>query len=207
MKDFEQEYLKPDFLPQSTDPYLYFTPEVKEEMLSMQSSSFLDLNAAHMIAVLLTAPLTTITASLQLSVKPHKQMLDEPQAKGTQLARTNTALTLQEKRRMELMLRSGGEQRPYTAPVYEGYRGVFRGLAAQGWQGFYKGLFFRSIHQLGHYYAWYEIGLIQSNERGVAETMAISLQILKLWLLQCACDISLNAFHIAENRYILQNRI
>ena len=29
---------------------------------------------------------------------------------------------------MELMLRSGGERRPYTAPVYDGYRAVIRGL-------------------------------------------------------------------------------
>lgn len=35
----------------------------------------------------------------------------------------------------------------------------------------------------------------------------MSLQIIKLWLLQSACDISLNVFHIAENRYILQNNI
>lgn len=35
----------------------------------------------------------------------------------------------------------------------------------------------------------------------------MSLQLIKLWLLQSACDISLNVFHIAENRYILQNNI
>lgn len=33
MKDFAQEYLKPQALPANTDPYLYFTPEVKEEVL------------------------------------------------------------------------------------------------------------------------------------------------------------------------------
>ena len=32
--------------------------------------------------------------------------------------KTNTALTVQEKRKMELMLRAGGQQKPYTAPVY-----------------------------------------------------------------------------------------
>jgi hypothetical protein len=56
---------------------------------------------------------------------------------------------------MELMIRAGGQQRPYTAPVYEGYRGVIKGLASQGWKAFFKGLFFRTIHQLGHYYAFY----------------------------------------------------
>ena len=43
---------------------------------------------------------------------------------------------------MELMLRTGGEQKPYTAPVYDGYRGVLKGLMAQGWKAFFKGFFF-----------------------------------------------------------------
>lgn len=121
----------------------------------MQGSSVSNINLSQAIALLLTAPLTTITASLQLSVKPHKHIFEEPESKSKQLARVNTALTLQEKRRMELMLRAGGQQRPYTAPVYEGYRGVINGLASQGWKAFFKGLFFRTIHQLGHYYAFY----------------------------------------------------
>ena len=60
------------------------------------------------MAMFVTAPLTTITASMQLSVKPHKHIYEEPLSKSTQITRTNTALTLQEKRKMELMLRSGG---------------------------------------------------------------------------------------------------
>jgi hypothetical protein len=57
---------------------------------------------------------------------------------------------------MELMLRAGGQQKPYTAPVYDGYRGVIKGLSSQGWQAFYKGLLFRSIHQSAHYFAFFE---------------------------------------------------
>ncbi len=105
------------------------------------------------------------------------------------------------------MLRAGGQQRPYTAPVYEGYQAVLKGLASQGWKAYFKGLFFRSVHQLARSYAFYEIGLSQSNQSGYSELEAINFQIGKLWLLQCLCDISLNVFHIAENRYILQNNI
>jgi hypothetical protein len=61
---------------------------------------------------------------------------------------------------MELMLRAGGQNKPYTAPVYEGYQSVIKGLMSQGWRSFFKGLGFRSIHQLGHYLAFYELGLV-----------------------------------------------
>jgi hypothetical protein len=66
----------------------------------MQSAGFSTINAGQLIAVLVTAPLTTITASLQLSVKPHKTIYEEPISKSTELTKTNTSLTLQEKRRM-----------------------------------------------------------------------------------------------------------
>lgn len=74
----------------------------------MQEQSFTTVNLGHVAAVLITAPLTTITASLQLSVKPHKAVFEEPFSDSKQLTKINTALTLQEKRKMELMLRSGG---------------------------------------------------------------------------------------------------
>ena len=74
MKDFETEYLKNSELPKNTDPYTVMTPEVQEEMLEMQRESFSIINSGNLIATILTAPLTTITASLQLSVKPHKEI-------------------------------------------------------------------------------------------------------------------------------------
>ena len=52
------------------------------------------------------------------------------------------------------MIRTGGEFRPYTAPVYEGYRQVIRGLTKQGWKAFYKGVVFRIIHTGMHFMAF-----------------------------------------------------
>ena len=52
------------------------------------------------------------------------------------------------------MLRAGGQNKPYTAPVYEGYQSVIKGLMAQGWRSFFKGAGVRSIHQYGHYFAF-----------------------------------------------------
>ena len=61
----------------------------------MQGLAFTNVNLAHLATLVLTAPLTAITASLQLSVKPHKTIYEEPMSKGTSIAKINTALTLQ----------------------------------------------------------------------------------------------------------------
>lgn len=55
------------------------------------------------------------------------------------------------------MIRSGGEQRPYVAPVYEGYIKAIKGLYHQGATAFFKGLTFRCFHQVIHYFAFSEI--------------------------------------------------
>ena len=52
------------------------------------------------------------------------------------------------------MLRAGGESKPYTAPVYDGYIATIKGLMNQGPKAFFKGLFWRSIHQLAHFYSF-----------------------------------------------------
>lgn len=105
------------------------------------------------------------------------------------------------------MLRAGGEQKPYAAPVYDGYLGVIKGLMSQGYKAFFKGLFFRSIHQLAHFYSFTEIAILSGNHTYESEKLHLSLQLLKIYGLQCLADISFNLFHIAENRYILQNII
>lgn len=119
----------------------------------MQNESILNIHISNLIALTATAPLQTIVSSLQLSVKPHKNIYQEPPSQSKELAKLNTSLTLQEKRRMELILRSGQEHKPYTAPVYDGYLATIKGLANQGVTAFYKGFVFRCIHNLGRLYA------------------------------------------------------
>jgi hypothetical protein len=136
---------------------------VQEEVLEIQGIALTSMSLCNVAGLMLTAPLQTIITSLQLSVKPHKTIYQEPAAKGTQLAKLTTSLTLQEKRRMELMIRSGGDHKPYTAPVYDGYVAAIKGLASQGPKAFFKGLFFRSIHQLAHFYAFTEIAILSGN--------------------------------------------
>lgn len=105
------------------------------------------------------------------------------------------------------MLRAGGQQKPYTAPVYEGYRGVIQGLVSQGWKSFFKGLLFRSIHQSATFFSFYQITLMNNNVGGLYESVSLLSQLFKLWTVQFIFASSLNMFNIAENRYILQNNI
>lgn len=127
----------------------------------MQKEAFSLLSLSQLPALIVTAPLQTIITSMQLSVKPHKHIYEAVDAKSKELAKLNTSLTVHEKRRMELMIRAGN-QRPYSAPVYEGYVAAMRGLAQQGYKAFFKGLFFRSIHQMARYYAFSEFTLLSS---------------------------------------------
>ena len=69
---------------------------------------------------------------------------------------------------MELAIRSGQEHKPYTAPVYSGYHAAVRGLINQGPSAFFKGLLFRSIHNMTRFFAFTEIGLI-TNKQGEEE--------------------------------------
>lgn len=108
---------------------------------------------------------------------------------------------------MELMLRAGGQNKPYTAPVYEGYQAVIRGLMSQGWKSFFKGLGFRSVHQLGHYFAFYEVSVLEGNNKGMLEVFTTGSQLFKIYMVQSCCDVLLNFLHMGENRYILQNNI
>lgn len=44
------------------------------------------------------------------------------------------------------MIRAGTHTKPYTAPVYDGYRSAIKGLIEQGWKSFYKGFMLRCFH-------------------------------------------------------------
>lgn len=95
------------------------------------------------------------------------------------------------------MIRAGGQNKPYTAPVYDGYIAVIKGLASQGPKAFFKGFFFRSIHQMAHYYCFTEVGFITGNQKGGSEMTNTLRQLGKLYILQCLCDVTFNAFQIA----------
>jgi hypothetical protein len=82
---------------------------------------------------LLVAPLTTIHTSLQMSVIPHRNKYGDapPEEQLKALVKNSTEITPQERRKYELLIRSGvsGNNRPFRAPVYGGYLETVRGLA------------------------------------------------------------------------------
>jgi hypothetical protein len=61
----------------------------------MQGRAITSMSLCNIAGSIITAPLQTITTSLQLSVKPHKTIYQEPASKGKQLAKLNTSLTVQ----------------------------------------------------------------------------------------------------------------
>jgi hypothetical protein len=76
------------------------TKEVEEEILELQGAAITGLSICNFLGIMVTAPLQTIATSLQLSVKPHKTIYYEPASKSKELAKLNTSLTLQEKRKL-----------------------------------------------------------------------------------------------------------
>jgi hypothetical protein len=118
---------------------------------------------AAVVSFILT-PLYTISVALQTSIGVHKDIhLETPTTtKSKEVTIKPTQLTLAEKRRLELMFRSGGTHKPYTAPVYDGIKSAFKGLYSQGGvQGLYKGglirLFINSFNTYCQSYMAYNI--------------------------------------------------
>ena len=87
--------------------------------------------------------------SLQLSVAPHREKYhDTIQNEKRDIIKSPNPLTVQDKRRYEMVLKSGVTQgnMPFRAPVYTSYKEVFNGLLNQGVLGFYKGNFAGCLH-------------------------------------------------------------
>lgn len=124
-----------------------------------QRSSFLDFSTD--LSSIITAPLTTLQVSLQLSVLSHQDKYgDVTEVEKNQLMKTPKEITAYEKRRYELIVKSGvtgiviikyysyklGTNKPFRAPVYLNYREAFKALQNQGILGFYKGNFLGLCH-------------------------------------------------------------
>ena len=87
--------------------------------------------------------------SMQLSVLPHKEKYhDNILNEKRNLIKAPNQITVQDKRRYEMMIKSGVTESnmPFRAPVYSSYREAFRALSNQGFLGFYKGNLAGSIH-------------------------------------------------------------
>jgi len=84
-----------------------------------------------------------------MSVIPHQNKYgDHTPNSTTSLAKTTKDILPHEKRKFELILKSGvvGSNKPFRAPVYTTYTEVIKALANQGFLAFYKGNFLAILH-------------------------------------------------------------
>jgi hypothetical protein len=75
-------------------------------------------------------------------VIPHiKKYHDAFAAKERALMKAPTEITIQDRRKFEVLIKSGVTEGniPFRAPVYSSYYEAFKGLSKQGYLGFYKG--------------------------------------------------------------------
>jgi hypothetical protein len=158
---------------------------------------------------IITAPLHTISISMQLSVKPHLEIYPDqkpPPSKSDSkaLIKQVTEMTLRDERNYNIIKSSGVPQgqKPYRAPIYSSYRECINSLKKQGILGFYKGnairlVAFASIQRGRISLDWY------FREHFDMKTNSI----LKMFLVYTIIDILAHPLFVMESRYILQNRL
>jgi hypothetical protein len=206
----EEHYSKFEKPKETIDPNIFTNDSIEQEIFKKQAVSFGINNSGHTLMSFITAPLTTSYISLQLSVLAHRNKYgDVSDMEKTQLMNMPKELTLQDKRRYELIIKSGvtGSNKPFRAPVYNSYREVFQALANQGFLGFYKGNFlgilqmwmnsgfkFRMMRQLeaGNYKFYHESPITKM----IAVTGAFTV-----------IDIMCHPVMMLQSRFILQNRL
>mmetsp|Transcript_17404 Transcript_17404/g.19829 ORF Transcript_17404/g.19829 Transcript_17404/m.19829 type:complete len:361 (+) Transcript_17404:33-1115(+) len=197
--------------PSARDPNLYTNGPVYEEILQktkfVESYKFCGLIGLSLI----TAPLTTIHTSLQLSVMPHRNLYgDVSGVEANKLANIPKEITVQDRRRYELLIKSGvtGTNKPFRAPVYTGYFEVIQALMRQGFLGFYKGNLIGMTHLgltgLSRMYPMHHFKYSNSEfYHGQSNMYRICLAIM----MATGADMLLNPLYMMQSRFILQNRL
>jgi hypothetical protein len=181
--------------------YRRIEDEVKSEFFG---AHFASTELGYFILATLTAPLTTLGVSLQLSSRKLEKFYADP---GHEVSRLELAksheLKVQERSFNQVQLSSGvvGNNRPFRAPYYKNYREAFSALSAQGYKGFFKGNFL----ELCRFCATSSpiIWLSYSNvykESGVLKPLVIFTGSA---IAECLAQ----PLHNMHSRFILQNRI
>jgi hypothetical protein len=175
----------------------------------LKELKYVNIQAFYTVAMsFITAPFYTIAISRQLSVTPHKEIYGDyqPENKASkELMKLQNEVTLREAKNFELIKQSRvlEGQKPYRAPIYDNYFETIKGLYRQGILGFYKGNFCRLFytimsHRMSVSLNWFFV------ERFPVFN---SITILNQWVCLSLCDMVAHLFFVAENRFILQNRM
>jgi hypothetical protein len=96
---------------------------------------------------------------------------------------------------------------PFRPPVYRTYFEAFQGIYKQGMSGFYKGNGIRCLHIF--LFHRFNTDITLYTEANLNEQMKIIKKIpfAQEFLFSCGIDFLLHPLHVAEARFIMQNRM
>lgn len=219
-KDFKQVLSTPskysDFNPkalanQPSDPNIYTNSAVLGEILNKTTHGNFFTIAAMTISSVFTSPLLVASTLLQLSVLPHANLYGDTSAThhNNMLANIPKEITIQDKRRYELIVKSGmtSFNKPFRAPIHSSYKEAFQAMANQGILGYYKGNAIGLVHKslILSLKTLFTLPFDYGNIQLFAEN--IFARSLILGLIYTGIDILLHPLELFQSRFILQNRL
>ena len=95
---------------------------------------------------------------------------------------------------------------PFRPPVYRNYFEAFQGIYKQGLSGFYKGNGIRCLHIFLFHKLNTDLTLYSEANFGDHLKALKQVPFAQEFLLSCAIDFLLHPLHLAEARFIMQNR-
>ncbi|KAM3139475.1 hypothetical protein pb186bvf_008500 [Paramecium bursaria] len=198
---------------QVIDPNIFVNQSMLEQINNNNEKVFYANSLFQIVSSIITAPLTTIHTSLQLSIKAHKDLYglnqNNPES-STQLVKTTRDIQPHEKRKFELLLKSGmvGQNKPFTAPVYGSYHETIQGLAKQGILGFYKGNFLGLVHLLLN--GNFKLQFLSTLDYRMDSFWHYGSELSKAMIVLLICsaiDFTTNPIQLLQSRFIIQNRL
>lgn len=95
---------------------------------------------------------------------------------------------------------------PYEQPVYRSYFEAYLGLYKQGLRGLYKGNGLRCTHIFLFHYINTNLTIFSESQFSQLMKQLKQMPMAQELLLSCMVDMILHPLHLAEARFIMQNR-
>ena len=95
---------------------------------------------------------------------------------------------------------------PFKAPVYRTYFEAFQGIYKEGLRGFYKGNGVRCLHIFLFHKLNTDVTILAESTFPQQFKKLKEIPLAQEFLLTTAIDLALHPLHVAEARFIMQNR-
>eukprot|EP00347_Sterkiella_histriomuscorum_P016067 403354614 len=182
---------------------------------------------AHCMLSVFTAPLLTINTSLQQSIPNNAKFItnfqldiDKKSAGQKLKERTLTAggqrnetsrfaqlnFFNRNKANVAKLNQQIGMALPYEAPVYRSYFEAYLGLYKQGLRGFYKGNGIRCLHIVLFHKLNTDLTIFTEQKFPQQVKQLKQIPMVQEFALSCMVDFMLQPLHVAEARFVMQNR-